>query len=57
MGARETCMPLNGTPAEVQELRERMMQQRAAGKGQEGPEEGRQDQRSCCGSCDCQRCC
>ncbi len=30
--APEDLMPLNGTPAEVQELRERMMQQRAAVK-------------------------
>ena len=43
MGAKwapEDVMPLNGTPAEVQELRERMMQQRAAGKVKKDKKKG-----------------
>ena len=33
-------MPLNGTPAEVQELRERVMQQRAAGRAKRDKKKG-----------------
>ena len=38
--APEDLMPLNGTPAEVQELRERMMQQRAAVKSKKDKKKG-----------------
>ena len=38
--APESVQPLNGTPAEVQELRERMMQQRAAGKAKKDRKKG-----------------
>ena len=43
MGAKwapEDVLPLNGTPAEVQELRERVMQQRAAGKAKRDKKKG-----------------